>query len=144
MPGSPADRQQLADLFSASPEFATLIGAQDYDSTENLLQSQDVLGPLPSHFAKMVLQKDPKRKAADVPKPAFHEDLHKAVVEGRKAALEGGGGRDDVGKEGDFEEKELEMAVDLLKKMLNYEPGERLTAEAALDHAFFGMKRLET
>ncbi|PSK44197.1 cyclin-dependent kinase 1 [Elsinoe australis] len=96
------------------------------DDTRYLKDLAQRIGPLPGRFREAYAFEDVEDEELD------EEDL--AYGDMRFAARRDG--------PLDMMDEDLEDFVDLMSRMLRWEPGERPTTKAILDHAFFKRRQL--
>ena len=137
-PGSPGlgirDCSQLADLFSALPEFATFVGEHNGGPVGRLIKSQELLGPLLQTFTDLLPE-----GTEWVELRTSSNRLLKEMQDTRKLML----GADPEENEDKFENYDLALAADLLIGILKYEPKSRLAVKQALEHDFYKIARLQ-
>jgi serine/threonine protein kinase len=113
----------LADLASAGIG-SPLIGGNPGSPVEKLLHSRQYLGDLPAKYNKMI------EKDVEIPPSNYSPDaLLLGIVDNPVVGL-----NTNVPQ---FNGKELNDLVDLLRRMLAYDPNDRISADEALKHAFF-------
>ncbi|MCJ1332555.1 hypothetical protein MMC10_009248 [Thelotrema lepadinum] len=114
----------LADWAAGTPAWCYIFGCSADKHFQSLVESQHLLGPLPPEIKARI----PKR---------FHRMLRSGDYQGDALYL---WIRDNklTNKEWKFLEWEQRLLADLVKKMMVWRPEDRLTAEEALKHDFFG------
>jgi serine/threonine protein kinase len=124
----------MADIVSATPDFAVLIDEGGKTRQDKLMRTQKFLGPLPTRFAELLPGRVSQQSNVAVDTVG---KLRTEIVQMRSMMLESDPGDDEMMKREDFSEEDLLSVSKLLKNMLNYEPEERCSAREALKSEFF-------
>jgi serine/threonine protein kinase len=111
----------LVELFTARPLFA------GRDSVEQLYKIMEVLGPPPQHLLE---------QAAYVKKYFVRKNNNEYVIRGNYVLKERSLRQIIMSKSGTEEKTHLENFLDLVQRMLVYDPAQRITPTDALQHPF--------